>query len=92
MHTFTVELSEVEYKAFQYVAVDPAAWIQNAASERARLAMIELVEGEVERMMSDPSVNVIPATPEEIIENAYLPTAAERQQALEASQNKPLSE
>lgn len=92
MPEFTVTLSDVEFRAFQHVAVDPAAWIQNVASERARLAIQEIVDLEINRMMNDPEVSDIPATHDEIVNNANLPTAAERQQALEQSHDEAISD
>jgi len=46
-HVFTVELSDAEKKALEYVALSADDWIQNAAHERCRLAIEEMVNQEV---------------------------------------------
>ena len=72
MNTFTITLSDVELLALSHVMADPQQWAQNAITERARIAMEELVAIETARMIADPSFTQIPATAEEII-MAYEP-------------------
>ena len=43
MSTYTVTYTETEDMAMHYVAVSADEWIQNAAHERARLAIDEIV-------------------------------------------------
>jgi len=62
-----IELTDVEVKALSYVMADPQAWTQNAISERARLAGLEIVASETARMLADPNITTIPATADEII-------------------------
>lgn len=40
---YTINLSEAESKALEYVAYSNQDWIQNAASNRARIAVEEIV-------------------------------------------------
>ena len=75
---YTVTLTEAENKALAYVAADPAEWIQNAASERARIAMEEIFQAEVQRMLSDPTITEIPADREAVVLAANIKSAAER--------------
>lgn len=64
---YTITLSEAEAKALSVVAVDPQEWLQNMASERARVAMEEIFQSEVKRMLNDPSITSIPADRESVV-------------------------
>ena len=75
---YTITLTEAQDKALAYVAADPAEWIQNAASERARIAMEEIFQMEVQRMLSDPTIQQIPADREAVVLAADIKSAAER--------------
>lgn len=71
---FEVELSDVEVKALEFVMADPQEWTQNAISERARIAIDEIVIKETERMLTDPSITTIPSSKEEIVMAAEVPS------------------
>lgn len=75
---YIVTLTEAQDKALAYVAADPAEWIQNAASERARIAMEEIFQMEVQRMLQDPTITEIPADREAVVMAADIKSAAER--------------
>ena len=75
---YIVNLTEAENKALSYVAADPAEWIQNAASERARIAMEEIFQAEVQRMLADPEITEITADREAVVLAADIKSAAER--------------
>lgn len=75
---YTITLTEAQDKALAYVAADPAEWIQNAASERARIAMEEIFQAEVQRMLADPEITEIPADREAVVLAADIKSAAER--------------
>lgn len=79
-----VTLTPAESKALAYVAADPVEWAENAVKERARLAMEEIFQAEVQRMLQDPSVTEIPADRETVVLNADIKSAAERQSESEA--------
>lgn len=79
---YTITLTDAEHKALAYVATDPKEWIQNAASERARIAMEEIFQIEVQRMISDPSIEQIPADREAVVLAANIKSAAERMSEL----------
>lgn len=76
---YEIELNDAEVKAIAYIAYDPKEWIQNAASERARIAMEEIFQLEVARMLEDPSVSEIPADREAVVLAADIVSAKDRQ-------------
>mgnify|MGYP004005346211 CR=1 FL=1 len=78
MTTFTIELTDAELKALAYVALDPEEWINNAVSERCRLAMDEIFQAETQRMLADPDVTEIPADRDTVVLAADIMSAAER--------------
>lgn len=79
MPDITITLTNNEMKALAYVAVDPVEWITNLTRTRAAAAEQEIYESEVMRMMNDPNITTMPATREEVISNADIKSAAERQ-------------
>lgn len=79
---YTISLTDAENKALAYVSYDPQEWIQNAASERARIAMEEIFQLEVARMLADPSITEIPADREAVVLAANVQSAKERQDSL----------
>ena len=80
-----VTLTPAEAKALAYVAIDPAQWAENAVKERARIAMEEIFQSEVQRMLADPNTTEIPADRETVVLNADIKSAAERQLEFEAT-------
>lgn len=73
-----VTLNEAESKALAYVAFDPQEWAENAVKERARIAMEEIFQIEVTRMINDPRVRDIPADREVVVLAADIKSAAQR--------------
>lgn len=67
-----LELTEAEAKAMSFVCADIKEWAQNALSNRARIAMQEVFDREVARMVSDPTTNAIPASIEEVVLRAQI--------------------
>ena len=41
---YTITLSETEKKSMEYIAVDIDEWITNAATNRARIAKLEIID------------------------------------------------
>ena len=82
----TISLTEAEAKALAYVAYNPQDWAENAVKERARIAMDEIFQLEVQRMLADPNTTEIPADKEAVVLAADIQSAAERQDALMAAQ------
>lgn len=81
----TITLTDAEYKALAYVAVDPQGWVQNAASARAIAGMEEIFQAEVAAALANPKTKSIPADRETVVLASTLPSAAERQAQFEAS-------
>jgi hypothetical protein len=79
---YEIELNEAEVKALSYVAYDPREWIQNAASNRARIAMEEIFQLEVARMLADPSITEIPADREAVVLAANIISAKDREDSI----------
>lgn len=83
----TITLTEAETKALAYVAYNPQEWAENAVKERSRIAMDEIFQAEVARMLADPNTTEIPADREAVVLAADIKSAAERQ--AEAELNGP---
>ena len=74
----TIELTDVEYKGLAYVAFDPVEWVLTAAQARAQIAVNEIFNNEVQRMLSDPTINNIPADKEQVVRDAQIILAKDR--------------
>jgi hypothetical protein len=77
---YTVDYTETEDKAMQYVAASVDDWIQNAAHERARIAIDEIVKIAVEKFLENGQT--IPGSKDEIVAaafaNGWVKTVAQR--------------
>lgn len=73
---FTITLTDAEAKAMSIISADPKEWTINAVRERARLAMEEIFQNEVQRMIADPTITEIPADREAVV-MAYEPVVVE---------------
>jgi len=78
MTTYTIELTNAEVKAMEYVALDVQDWADNALKNRARIAMDEIYQAEVARMTADPAITSIPADKEAVVLAADIKSAFER--------------
>jgi hypothetical protein len=83
----TITLTEAEAKALAYVAYSPQEWADNAVHERARIAMDEIFQMEVARMLADPNTTEIPADREAVVLAADIQSAAERLNKTEETLN-----
>jgi hypothetical protein len=84
MATYTITLSAAEDKALGVVAFSQDDWIQNAVHERCRIAIDEIVNAEVQRLLGEGKP--ITGTKDDIVMAAPIQSAAERQAAAEAQQ------
>ena len=66
---YTIELTETERLALEYVAYDPQDWIENATKERARIATEDIVKIAVDKFLE--ANQTIPSSREEIVAAAY---------------------
>jgi len=69
MKTITIELTDTQYKGLEYVAVSPEEWGDNVVTNRARIAIDEIVDIYTKRAL-DEGVQ-IPATRELIVADAF---------------------
>lgn len=80
MTTYTVEYTNTEDLAMQYAAASVNDWIQNAAHERARIAIDEIVALAVQKFLEVGQP--IPGSRDEIVAaafaNGWVKTAALR--------------
>ena len=79
MPTYTVTLTDAEDKALRHVALDPQDWIDNAVHNRCRIAIDDIYTAEVERMTNDPDITSIPADKTQVVLDADIQSAADRQ-------------
>jgi hypothetical protein len=80
-----ITLTEAEAKALSYVAYDPQEWSENVIKERARIAMDEIFQIEVARMLADPNTTEIPADRETVVLAANIKSAKQRHAEAETS-------
>jgi hypothetical protein len=84
MATYTITLSAAEDKAIHVVAMDAQEWIDNAVHHRCYAAIEEIVAAEVQRLLA--AGQPITGTKDDIVMNAPIKSAAERQAEFEAQQ------
>jgi len=84
MPTITIELTDAEVKAMEHVAVSVQDWAENALKNRARQAMDEIYNSEVQRMTEDTTVTAIPADKEAVVLAADIKSAQQRNEEAEA--------
>jgi hypothetical protein len=82
MATYTITLSDAEDKALHVVALSAQDWIDNAVHERCRIAIEEIVNAEVQRLLA--AGQPITGTKDDIVMAADIKSAAERQAEQEA--------
>jgi len=75
MAKYTVELTDAEVKAMEHIAYSVQDWIDNSIHNRARKAIDEIYNKEVERMTADPSIGSIPADKDQVVLDADIKTA-----------------
>jgi hypothetical protein len=69
MNIYTIELTNAEKMAMEYIAYNPQEWVENAMKERARLAIDDIVKLAVEKYLE---LNItIPGSKDEIVVDAY---------------------
>ena len=75
---YTVSITDAEKKAFEYIALSVQDWIDNAVTDRARIAKDEIYANEVARMTADPDITSIPADKIKVVEEADIKSARQR--------------
>ena len=88
MTTITIELNDTQYKGLEYVTTSPQFWGDNVVTNRARIAIDEIVDIYTKRAL-DEGVQ-IPATRELIVADAFtkgwVKTAQQRNEEAESQQ------
>jgi phage-related protein len=77
-----ITLTDAQYKALSYVALDAAEWVNIAANSRANAAIEEIVNIEVQAKLA--AGEPITGSKEQIVLASTLPSAAQRQAAIDA--------
>jgi len=84
--TITIELTDTQYKGLEYSTFSPQEWVENAATNQARVSNDEIVDITVKHCL-DNGIQV-PATREDIVtyafDNDIVQTGADRKKALDA--------
>ena len=84
--TIKIELTDIQFKGLEYAALSPSDWVENAVTDRARIANDEIVSIYTNRAL-DEGVQ-IPTTRELIVADAFtrgwVKTAAVRKTEEEA--------
>jgi len=76
MATYTITLTDAEDKALHSVAISAQDWMDNVVHERCRLAIDEIVNSEVQRLIA--AGQTISGSKEDIVLAATVETAAEK--------------
>lgn len=88
MSNITITLTATQYKGLEYIALSPEDWVENAATERARIAVDEIVDATVKYCLDNDVT--LPSTREAIVtyafDNDVVQTASERQAAMDAQE------
>lgn len=83
---YTITLSDAENKALSVIALDQNEWIQNVVHNRCRVAIDEIVQSEVQRLLAEGKP--ITGSKEDIVLAADIETAAEREVRLQEEYRK----
>jgi len=87
---YTITLTEAEDLALQYVAADPQDWIDNAATNRARIAIDEICDLYVKYKLDNNQPITVTNKPDMVLaayKEGLVKTAAQRNE--EATNNTP---
>lgn len=88
MVTITITLTATQMKGLEYAALSPQEWAENAVTERARIAIDEIVRLTVQHCLDNGEA--IPLTREAIVAHAFehgvVKTSAQRQAEAELAQ------
>ena len=79
MTTYTITLTDAEVKAMEYVALSVQEWADNSLKHRASQAIEEVYELEVQRMQEDPDISSIPTDKNQVVLDADIKSAAQRE-------------
>lgn len=83
--TYTVQVTDAEQKALEYIFQSPQQWIEQVVRERSNMAMQEIVGYQLR--IAQAAGQPISGTIEDIVINADIKSAAERQAEVIVSSN-----
>lgn len=90
MATYTVNLTDAEDKALGHIAFSQDAWIQNVVKERCRIAIEEIVNSEVQRLLA--AGEPITGSKDDIVMAAPIKSAVELDAEVKAAQAARMTE
>ena len=74
------DLTDLETMVLKHIALNPMDYIENICHWQANIAMDEIVQIEMARMLADPSIETMPSDRDQIVMSANIQSAAEREQ------------
>jgi hypothetical protein len=77
-----IEITDLEAKVWHSFIADAQEWVETLVRAELYGKMREVYRNEIDRLTADPSVATIPATMEEVLANAPLVSAKDRDAAL----------
>jgi len=70
MPQITFEMTDIEATVLEHISYDPLDFIENIVTWQARIAMDEIADLEVKKMIADPNTATIPAMKDELVLSA----------------------
>ena len=67
MNSITIQISDLDKKILEDQLLDIQDWLQSAINGKANSIKKRLVKSEIERLVNDPTVTNVPASPEDIV-------------------------
>ena len=87
MPNITIALTDTQMKGLEYAALSPQEWAENAVTERARIAIDEIVQVTVAKCLETGTQ--LPGSKDEMVDLAFaqgwVKSAADRQAEAEAA-------
>lgn len=81
-YNINIELTDLQAQAWHVFIKDAQEWVETLVFNEVRRSMDSIYEQEVARMVADPDVETMPANKEDIIANADLTPAVERDRVM----------
>ena len=74
------DLTDLETMVLKHIALNPMDYIENICHWQANTAIDEIVQMEMARMLADPGIETMPSDRNQIVMDANIQLAAEREQ------------
>ena len=88
MKKYCVEVTDVEDKALSDIAYSVQDWLDNFVKNRARKAINQIYERELDRLSKDPNIKHISLDKNEVVMNWPGPNSKEREDELQQQRKK----